>query len=222
MSSLQLYFICATFLVPLALWLAFRGRSTPAHERAIAWALAGILIVAYVGALYFKHTGQGLNIDATLPMQLCDWAAVATLLALLGRRQTAFELAYCWGLAGTLQALFTPAVEVKGGPQVWCFLTIHSVIPAAVIWMLLGRKMRPSWACWRHVALWSQVYFLTALAVNWLMGSNYGFLSARPSRASLLDYFPDPWPLYVLSVNAFALALFAVMLAPWRLAKKAV
>jgi hypothetical integral membrane protein (TIGR02206 family) len=158
-------------------------------------------------------------LDSTLPCHLCDWAAVATLLALTGRRQAPFELAYCWGLAGTFQALVTPAVAVDGSILSWCFLLVHSAIPASVIWMMLGMRLRPSWACWRHVAFWSEVYFAATLLVNHLTKSNYGFLARRPDKPTLLDFFPDNWWLYVLSINAFALVIFAVMLAPWRLAK---
>jgi hypothetical integral membrane protein (TIGR02206 family) len=224
MNRLQIGFILATFLVPLVLWLAvrlWRGERPPDSslhlERIIARSLAAILVCSYVGALLLKQTAEGLSLDQSLPCHLCDWAAVVTLIALLGRKQAPFELAYCWGLAGTLQGLLTPAVQIDGGLRSWCFLAIHSVIPASVIWMILGRGMRPSWACWRRVAFWSEIYFLVALLTNDRTRSNYGFLARRPDNPSLLDFFPDNWWLYVLTVNAFALCLFALMLAPWRM-----
>jgi hypothetical integral membrane protein (TIGR02206 family) len=228
MTHLQLGFIAGTFLVPVLLWLGVRlwcagppRKSSAGIERIIAWALAAVLLVSYAVALYIKRTVGGLaGIDDVLPMHLCDWAAFATLIALLGRGQASFEVAYCWGLAGTFQALLTPAVAVDGGLLIWCFMIIHSVIPASVVWLLIGPKMRPSARSWRRVALWSQVYFLSTIITNQLTGANYGFLARRPDKPTLLDQFPDPWWLYVLSINAFALVLFALMLAPWRVAKR--
>lgn len=226
MTPLQIGFIAATFLIPCLLWLGVRlwcsGRppgSRPVIERIIAWALAAVLVISYAAAVYLKAVWGGLGLDSTFPMHLCDWAAVAILIALLGRGQASFDVAYCWGLAGTFQALVTPAVAIDGGALVWCFLIIHSVIPASVIWLLMGPKMRPSPRSWRRVALWSQVYFVACLLTNYFTGSNYGFLARRPDKPTLLDKFPDQWWLYVLSINAFAMVIFAVLLAPWRVAR---
>ena len=112
MSRLQQLFIAITFLGPIALWLLSRRVRSPRLARGISTTIAALLIAAYGTALVLKWRGDGLDIDGTLPMQLCDWAAGATILALAWRHQTAFELAYFWGLAGTSQALFTPAVDL--------------------------------------------------------------------------------------------------------------
>ncbi len=217
MNSLQIGFILATFVVPVLCWLLVRRTPPgPIPRGGVDWFFAVVLVGAYGTATYLQAAGMRLRIDGHLPMQLCDWAAVATVIALLVRSQGAFELAYCWGLAGTFQALLTPAVAVDGGIRVWCFLMVHSSIPAAVIWLLLAGR-RPSRAAWVHVAWWSQLYFVTAILVNWWSGANYGFLARRPERPSLLDKFPDPpggWA-YTLSVDAFAMLLFALMLLPW-------
>lgn len=225
MNHLQIGFITATFAVPVLLWVAVRPLR-PRHpgpaaivERGIAWTFAVVLLVAYGMGIYLENQGRTLGLgDARLPFHLCDWATVATLLALLRRSQTAFELAYCWGLAGTFQALLTPAIALDGGLRVWCFLVFHSAIPAAVIWMLLGLRRRPSARCWRRVALWSQLYFVVAMIANAALGSNYGFLARRPDKPTLLDHFPNPpggWG-YRLAIDAFAMVLFALMLTPWR------
>jgi hypothetical integral membrane protein (TIGR02206 family) len=214
----------ATFSVPVLCWLVTRDRrpvglrAVPrAVERAVAWCFSLVLIGVFGVATYLRFRDVPFSPVSHLPMQLCDWAMVVTVLALLARSQTAFEIAYCWGLAGTFQALLTPAWPVDGGIAAWCFLIFHSIIPAAVIWLLLMGR-RPSARAWRRVGGWSQVYFVSAIVVNAMTGANYGFLARRPDRPSLLDKFPDPaggWA-YVLAVDAFAMTLFALMLLPWR------
>lgn len=225
MHPLQTGFIAATFAVPLLFWAllrwlrARRGHETERKaERGMRVVFVLLLLAGYAGSFWVKADTQGLSAQHDLPLQLCDWAGVAILLALVARSQTAFEVAYCWGLAGTFQGLLSPAIEVDSSLRTWIFFGFHALIPAIVLWLLL-LGLRPTWSSWRRVALWSEIYFATAIAANYFVGGNYGFLSHRPPTRSPLDHFPDPWLPYVLTLNAFALVVFALMLAPWRLAR---
>ncbi len=215
MRPLQLGFICATFLVPPLLWLLSRKVQSPRLARGICWGIAAALIAAYIGAIILKAHGETLDVDDSLPMQLCDWAALATVLALTRRSPLAFELAYFWGLAGTVQALFTPAIEITDGLRVLCFLLIHSSIPAGVLWLMFEYKLRPRPGALLRVMLWSELYLACALTVNAFTGGNYGFLTHRPSTRTLLDYFSDSRLLYVAEINLTGLVFFALLAAPW-------
>ncbi len=172
-----------------------------------------------VAAVLQKRWEGGWTSANALPMHLCDWALFAVIAALLGRSQTCFELAYFWGLCGTVQALLTPAIE----PDVTCwrqlgFYVLHAGIVAGVLFLLLVPKMRPR-GLWR-VFVWSEIYLASALAVNAVTGGNYGFLAHRPAQRTLLDLFPDPHWLYVVSINAVALVFFAAFWLPWLLADR--
>jgi uncharacterized membrane protein YwaF len=52
--------------------------------------------------------------------------------------------------------------------------------------------------------------------VDWVLDSNYGYLRAKPAQASLYDYL-GPWPWYLLSLEALAVALFLLCYAPFAL-----
>ncbi len=219
MSSLQLASLVLAFLGPLVLWAIHRRRPHPLLERSFARGIAGLLVVVFIAMLVQKAVDGTLTAREALPMQLCDWALIAVVGALLWRSQTCFELGYFWGLCGTLQALFTPAIarDLAWWKQIAFFLD-HAGIVAGVLFLLLVPKMRPLGM--GRIVLWSEIYLVTALAVNAPTGGNYGFLSHRPEQASMLDLFPDARWLYVATINAVALVFFAAIYLPWLLAKR--
>ena len=150
-------------------------------------------------------------------MQLCDWALFATSAALWWRWRAGFDVAYFWGLAGTAQALFTPAVA---SDLYWLrlvgFFFIHAGIVAGVLHLLLTGRFRPEWPrSIVRLAIASEVYLVIALAVNALTGGNYGFLSHKPVTRSMLDLFSDTHWLYVLEINLIAWLFFALLYVPW-------
>lgn len=221
MSALQLGFIAFTFCAPPLLWALSRRVRSARMARGVCFVFAALLVTAYLVALGLKIASrEGAEWSTTMPMQLCDWAAVVTLLALGRRSPLAFELAYCWGLAGTAQALFTPAIEVNGDPEVIPFFVVHSIIPASVLWLMFEWGMRPRPGAYWRVMLWSEIYLFTALLANWATGGNYGFLSERPAARSVLDYYSDTRWIYVLQINLTAVVIFAILLLPWSIARR--
>ena len=217
MSALQLGFIAFTFGAPPLLWALSRAVRSPRLARAICLTFAWALVLSYVAALVIKfRSPEGAEWETTLPMHLCDWAAVITLIALIRRSLSAFELAYCWGLAGTAQALFTPAIEINDNPAVLPFFLVHSIIPASVLWLIFEYKLRPRPGAYLRVMLWSEAYLAAALIANRLSGGNYGFLANRPSNPSVLDFYSDTWWIYVLQMNMTAAVVFALLLLPWK------
>ena len=219
MSPLQLGSLALAFLGPVVLWAMHRRRPHPELERNFARGIAGLLLAVWVAGLVQKFCEGNGSAQEALPMQLCDWALFSVVAALLWRSQTCFELGYFWGLCGTLQALFTPAIarELAWWRQLGFFLD-HAGIVAGVLFLLLVPKMRPRGL--RRVVVWSEIYLACALAVNALTGGNYGFLAHRPAQRTMLDFFSDaPW-LYVAEINGLAVVFFAAIRLPWLIADR--
>lgn len=220
MTGIQVGSLIFTFASPPLLWVLSRRVQSARFARGICLGLAAMLVLAYAATLFVHWKDDSLDFQYALPMQLCDWALLATVVALIWRTQICFELAYFWGLSGTLQALFTPAVDMTTAWRIFGFFVIHSVIPAGVLWLMFEYRMRPQRSAWLRVVLWSEVYLALALLVNRVADANYGFLSRRPSTPSLLDFFSDTHWLYVAQINLTGLVLFTVLDLPWQILRR--
>ncbi|MEO6785482.1 MAG: TIGR02206 family membrane protein [Chthoniobacteraceae bacterium] len=219
MPGIQIGFLIFTFAGPLLLWILSRHLDSGRFSKGICWFFALSIVCAKVGTLIAVWREGNLTADYALPMHLCDWALVATAVALTLRRQICFELAYFWGLAGTAQALITPALDSTEFWRIFAFFVVHSGIPASVLWLIFDFKLRPQRGAWLRVALWSQVYLVVTLLVNSATGGNYGFLSGRPDVHSMLDLFSDTRWLYIIGIDLTALAFFFLLDLPWQIAR---
>ena len=151
-----------------------------------------------------------------LPMQLCDWGMVVVLVAMWTGNQRWFEVAYFWGIGGTLQAVLTP--NLRYGFPDWRFIsffTLHCGIIIGVVFLMLTRRYRPYLMSIVRVFLWSELYFVVTLITDKLTGFNYGFLLHKPEAFSILSFLSDSWPLYLLQMHGLALSFFLGLYAPF-------
>ncbi len=199
----------------LAAWLIRRARRDPAGTRGQDRALAIFLLAIYPAHLLIGWRLDSLSKDDLLPCQLCDVAALSGALALWFRNQRAAELVWFWGLAGTLNGLFTPALdEPFPSTRFLLFFALHGGVVVTALYVVIGLRLRPMpGAVWRAFG-WSQVYIAGAGALNFALGSNYGFLRSKPAQASLLDAL-GPWPWYILGLEAVGLVIYFLLYLPF-------
>ena len=221
MPGIQIAFLIFTFAGPLLLWFLSRHLDSVKFSKCICWFLALAMLSAKIGTtIAVWREGKNFTADYALPMHLCDWALVATVFALVLRWQLCFELAYFWGLAGTAQALITPALDSPEFWRIFAFFVVHSGIPASVLWLIFDFKLRPQRGAILRVALCSQIYIAVALGVNAATGGNYGFLSRPPEGVrSMLDLFSHTRWLYVLEIDLTGLFFFFLLGLPWQIAR---
>jgi hypothetical integral membrane protein (TIGR02206 family) len=204
---------CLAVLV--LLWAGRRG----GNSRLLATALlAFVNLMAYpLNQAAWMTLGKPLPLDNILPLHLCDIAAMTAGFALLTQRPALCALTYFWGLAATLQALLTPALGL-GFPS-WPFITFfiqHFAIVAAALYLPVVTGWRPKQPLWSdplRVYGWSVAYLAFALGVNLVLDTNFGFATRPPANPSLIDHL-GPWPWYLFSMQAIAVALFLVLTLP--------
>ena len=202
--------------IPVGFGFAVRRTKSARLDRAVAVGVALLLIANYVAYGIYLWQQPQFVLKQALPFQLCDWAMITVIVALLTRRLGWTEVSYFWGIGGTFQAILTPNLQVTF-PDVRAisFFLNHGGIVAGVIFLLIARRFRPTLgSVWRTLA-WSQLYLVSALLVDYLTGVNYGFLLHKPVVASLLDYLPDTRWLYILGLELLALFFFAILYSPF-------
>lgn len=209
-----------TFLIPVVFGVFVKRSKEHGQflEKGIRYILGTILIGNALVQFMLNQEAGNSSLVTSLPMQLCDWAMIAVIIALFTRNQLSFEVAFFWGLAGTLQALITP--NLKGAYPIYtvvCFFLMHSGIVSSILYLLMGPRLKPERGCVWRVMLLSQIYLITALTTNELTGANYGFLAHKPLGRSLLDLLPGWKPAYIASLDALALGMMLMLYAPFRL-----
>ena len=212
----HLVVICLTVLLPFVLAAIARRSQSSVVERAIIALLSTFLIVNYLAYLVFIRRHASLTWQQMLPLQLCDWGMVVVIVAMWTGSQRWFEVAYFWGIGGTLQAVLTPNLPF-GFPDLrfFSFFISHSGIIVGVVFLMLTRRYRPYPISIVRVFLWTELYFVITLIADGLTGFNYGFLLHKPEAFSLLSFLSDSRPLYLLQMHGLALAFFIVLYLPF-------
>jgi hypothetical integral membrane protein (TIGR02206 family) len=187
-----------------------RGR--PAERRlAVALAVANLAF----GAASTISALVPWDVDNSLPLQICDLAWVIVAWALLSTRPTPTALTYFWGLTLSLQALVQPTLtEPFPHPEFFAFWGKHVLIVWGAVYLTLTLRRGPDWRAYRVAVGWTLVWLVAMLCLNPLIGANYGYVSGKPSEATVLDVL-GPWPLYVVVEMAIVAGGWALITLPW-------
>jgi hypothetical integral membrane protein (TIGR02206 family) len=212
-GSAHLTVIGLTITIPFLLAAVARTRRI---ERVIAAVIITLLVINYVGYLVFIRAHGMTNWLEMLPLQMCDWGMVVVIVALWTASVRWFEVAYFWGIGGTLQAVLTPNLRY-GFPDLrfFDFFISHSTIIVGVVFLMITHQLRPYPMSIVRVWLWSELYFVVVLIADQLTGVNYGFLLHKPEAFSLLSLLADWRPLYLLQMHGLALMFFLVLYTPF-------
>src|SRR5689334_12183195 len=211
----HLFVILLIVALPVGLGLTVRRIGSHRIDRAVSVCLSILLLVNYFGFAAYLWKHEMFYWKQALPFQLCDWAMVTIIVALLRGSERWMEVSYFWGIGGTFQAILTPNLQLNFPDlRVISFFVSHGGIVAGVIYLLVARRFRPTLASvWRTLA-WSELYLVATLLVDALTGVNYGFLLHKPVVHSLLDLLSNRRWLYILELNGLALVFFALLYAP--------
>jgi len=195
-------------------WFGRRERGSARAARGGRLLAAAVLAVTVpLQALYF--TPAYWDLQKTLPLQLCDLASGVAVYALWTHRRWAASLTYFWGLTLTSQAMLTPDLAADFPDPVFIlFWAMHLLVVWAAVYLVWALRLTPTWSTYRTAVAVTAAWALTVYTFNVVVGTNYGYLNAKPAAASALDLL-GPWPWYVLNEILVVAALWALITWPF-------
>src|SRR5262245_39031020 len=208
--------IFLTIFLPFVLALVVHRTKSRVIERSICLAISAVLLINYVAYLVVARQFGVAGWQKMLPMQLCDWAMIVIIGALWTGNRRWLEIAYFWGIGGTLQAIVTPNLRF-GFPDLRfiSFFVAHSGIIIGIVFLMLVYGFRPKPVGILRTIFWTEIYFVVALTVDLLTGENYGFLLHKPEAGSLLNILSDSWAIYLVEFHLLAWIFFCLLYAPF-------
>jgi hypothetical integral membrane protein (TIGR02206 family) len=215
-SPSHLTVIFLTVALPFVLALIVHRTKSRLLERSICFAISALLLINYIAYLIVTRQFGVAAWQKMLPMQLCDWAMVVIIVALWTGSRRWLEIAYFWGIGGTLQALITPNLRF-GFPDLRfvSFFVAHSGIIIGIIFLMLIYGFRPRPIGILRTIAWTEFYFVIAFTIDLLTRENYGFLLHKPDAASLLNFLSDSHLLYLIEFHLLAWIFFCILYAPF-------
>jgi hypothetical integral membrane protein (TIGR02206 family) len=199
------------FLITVA---ARKGKGT---EQKWLRYLIGFALLAYVAFFYIQQGVEGvLAWEYSLPLELCNMVLAACIISMFCPNTLTAEIAYFWGLGGTLHALITPdlAQDFPSLNFMFFFLS-HGMPLIAIVYLIASGSLRPRRGAILRMMVSLNLYGLVVGMVNLYTGWNYGYLCRKPAVPSLLDFL-GPWPWYLVSIELIALLTFLILDLPRR------
>jgi hypothetical integral membrane protein (TIGR02206 family) len=205
--------------IALLIWAGRRFRlADPGDRLGKVLAVVTLALTVPLQILYF--TPSYWDLQKTLPIQLCDLASFVAIYALWTHKRWAVGLVYYWGLTLTTQAIITPDLAAAFPDPVFIlYWGMHLIIVWAAVYLVWGRGLTPNWRTYGIAVAATAVWAVTIYAFNVVVGTNYGYLNAKPKAASILDYLGN-WPGYVLAEIAIIIAVWALATWPWTLNRR--
>jgi hypothetical integral membrane protein (TIGR02206 family) len=163
----------------------------------------------------------------SLPLQLCDLAALVAAGAMITDWRPLRALLYFWGIGLSTQAFISPIIQA--GPnslRFWMFFVSHTMIVGSAIYDLIVRGYRPrgrdALLAMGVTAAYSLSMFLLDIYLSRAVGVqiNYGFVgNTTPDNPTIMNKL-GPWPLRVLILALIVIAGFTMLWAVWPLSRR--
>lgn len=201
--------------------LCVAARRRPGPWRFVVLRLVGAVLFADVVAYTVGLVVAGSwSASTSLPLALCNVGVLVAAVACWWPRPLLVELTYFWGLAGAVQGVVTPDLNV-GFPHLEFFEYVvgHLAIVLAAVFLVVGLRYAPRPGAAARVAALTAAYTSFVGLVDAVTGANYMFLRRPPAEWTLLRLL-GPWPWYVVSAAGVGIVLLVLLDLPFWAARR--
>jgi hypothetical integral membrane protein (TIGR02206 family) len=212
-GAVHLSLLCAIGLV--AFFLVKLSKAGILNAGFVCLAIGATLSINEAAFGIWRYSREGIH-TGNLPLELCDAAVWAAILACFTRSTILAEFTWFAGLGGAGMALLTPALYSPwpSWPAIYFFVA-HGGVAIAAFMLAFSHVMRfephSPWRAFGLLLCWTAI----AGAADAAFKADYMFLREKPPAASLLDFL-GPWPVYIAGGFAVALVLFWLLWLPVR------
>jgi hypothetical integral membrane protein (TIGR02206 family) len=213
-------------LVPVALLVvASAGLCTTARRAPGRWTgmvatlIAVAIVVTELSWQPYVLGNHSWSAAFSLPVQLCDVGGFVAAAALLWRQAVLVEIAYFWGLGGTVQAVLTPDLRdhFPSFPYLQFYAT-HDLVVLAALFLVIGLGLQPRAGAVRRVFVITLAFAAVVGLLDLVTGGNYLYLRRVPAEGSLLSVM-GPWPWYIGVGTLLTLIVLTVLDTPFRFSR---
>ena len=207
-------------LVVVAAGLCAAAKRAPGRWiDAVALTLAVAILITELSWQPYVLANHAWSVASSLPVQLCDVGGFVAAAALVWRQLLLVEIAYFWGLGGTLQALLTPDLKdhFPSFPYLQFYAT-HDLVVLAALFLVVGLSLQPRAGAVRRIFLLTLAFAAVVGLIDLVTGGNYLYLRQVPAQGSLLSLM-GPWPWYIAVGAPVTLIVLGVLDAPFRLSR---
>ena len=219
--SAAAYWTSVVVVLGLCTGLCLLALRRPGPWTEVVVRVVGLCLAADAASYTVAELRRGTwSATTSLPVALCNIAVLVAAVACWWPVPLLVELTWFWGLAGTLQGLLTPDLDVGFPHLVFVeYVTGHAGVVVAALFLVVGMHRWPRPGAVGRVLLVSVAWTAVVGGVDALTGGNYMFLRRRPGEWTLLSVL-GPWPWYLVGATALAFVLFTVLDLPFRLARR--
>lgn len=198
--------------------LVFFFRKTlrqPSVDKPFRMTIAAILLIQEIGLHLYRYNVGLWTLDYALPLHFCNMMILASIYLMFTGNKTVFDVVYLFGLAGTLQAILTPAVE-EGFPhfRFYQFFIAHGFIILSSLYYVFVHKYRVDFKSVIKTFVIVNILVPPIMLVNWLTGGNYNNLNRVPDVPTLIDHL-GPWPYYLIPLEVLAIIFLLLAYLPF-------
>ena len=173
--------------------------------------LSFIIISLDISEDIVRYITGHYSIKKDLPLQLCSIGIYVSVIALLKKNQTAFELIFFWGLVGASQAILTPDSNLFELKTFFIYSqAYHGTLIFSVLWLIVKNSMRMEMKSISKVFLITNIVVVVVALINYLLDSNYMFLRVRPN--SISPFLVGEWPVYIIMVQLFSIVVVTLFI----------
>ena len=181
------------------------GIRIPPDKRKILMISIGIMLILIelVQQAYLKHLGIW-NAKSSLPIHLCGISGILAGIIMIRQNYSGFEFLALIGSPGALHAILTPQLNHGSIPfLIFKYYVSHAGIILVPLFfaIVLGYRIKES--SWYKVFLLCQLLILFVGLANFVIGSNYMYLTEKPLVNNPMII--GEWPWYILGFEILGL-----------------